>query len=271
MDEDEFYIVLLSNSSMKYYPDNTTGHFVTKLPRHMDLIGEWSVALVDIHIPLTFSTVPEIEEERRVKYSRWEDIETIDPDGSLIIEEGEFLVSSGVYASPELLLAELNERSNVTHIIFTLKAGSRVRAELSCAGCAGKKVHSFELSPCLRKILGFENGGAERFELGKNGIEGHTPMNLYSSVPTNLLVYADICKPYITGDVYTRLLRNVAIDQTFKNYGGIASKSFPQPIYIPLICPTFETIEIDLRSPTGRRVPFDYGTLTVTLHFRRKT
>lgn len=271
MDE-EFYIVLLSNSSMKYYPENTTGHFVTKLPRHIDLAGEWTVALVDIHIPLTFSTVPKNEEERRLKYLRWENIESIGPEGSLVIEEGEFFVAAGIYESPELLLAELNDHSDETHIIFTLNAGSRVRAEVACIGCTGTKIHSFELSPCLRKILGFENGKIERFELRENStIEGHTPMNLFSSMPTNLLVYADICKPYITGDVYTRLLRNVAMDQTFNNYGRIVSKSFSQPIYIPLICPTFETIEIDLRSPTGERVPFDYGTLTVTLHFRKKT
>ena len=123
----------------------------------------------------------------------------------------------------------------------------------------------------VRQILGFENGQTEKFELREDGIEGHTPMNLYSAMPTNLLVYADICKPYITGDVYTRLLRNIAMDHTFGSYGGIVSKSFSQPIYIPLICPSFETIKIDLRSPTGHHVQFDYGTLTVTLHFRKKT
>ena len=56
MDEEDFYIKLLTNSSTKYYPENSTGHFIMKLPRHIELNGEWSVALVDIHIPLTFSS-----------------------------------------------------------------------------------------------------------------------------------------------------------------------------------------------------------------------
>lgn len=271
MGDEDFYIVLLSNSSTKYYPNNSTGHFVTKLPRHIELTGQWSVALVDIHIPLTFSTVPKQVEERRVMYSRWERSDPpADGEVVLVVDEGEFLISPGVYSSLDLLIEELNEYSEETHINFSLNNGSYVRAETVCIGCTGK-VHSFELSRCLRRILGFEDGKTTKFDLQQDRVDGNTPGDIYSNVPTNLLVYADICQPYITGDVYTRLLRNVALDQTLYRYGGIASKSFSQPIYVPLICPTFETIEIDIRSPTGQTIPFDYGTLTVTLHFRKKT
>ena len=271
MDEEDFYIVLLSNSSTKYYPKNFTGHFITKLPRHIELNGEWSVALVDIHIPLTFSTVSKLIEERRVRYSRWEmNDPSVDGQDALLIDEGEFSVSPGVYSSLDSLLTELNSHSAKTHINFSLSNGSYIRAETTCIGYTGK-IHSFALSRCLRQILGFEDGKTSDYELQSDSIDGNTPANLYSNVPTNLLVYTDICRPYITGDVYTRLLRNVALDQALYRYGGVVSKSFAQPIYVPLICPAFETIEIDIRSPTGRAIPFDYGTLTVTLHFRKKT
>lgn len=268
MEEEEFYIVLLSNSSTKYYPENTTSHFVTQLPKHIELTGEWSVALVDIHIPLTFSTVPKTKVERCVKYARWDT--KAQPLQGLVASEGEFFVSPGVYTSLDLFLAELNEYSADSHINFSLNSGSYVRAEIECIGCTDK-IHSFELSRSLRQILGFEDGKTEKFELTKNSIDGNFPANLHSNVPTNLLVYTDICKPYITGDVYTRLLRNVALDLSTFEYGRVVSKSFSQPIYVPLICPAFQTIEIDIRSPTGHKIPFDHGTLTVTLHFRKKT
>lgn len=289
---DDFYIVLLSNGSMRYYPNNTTAHFTTKLPRHIELAGDWSVAMVDIHIPMTFSTVPNKTEDRRVKYSRkfvnfpdgggFEEGEFPAPplegaseviDASLE-EDGEFLVSPGIYSSVEHLLTELNAYVEESHIEFTLNTGSFIGVNKTCARTCYGEFHCFELPRGLRKILGFEDGKTERFivdsedDIGK-GIEGNTPANIYSNVPTNLLVYTDICKPYITGDVYTRLLRNVALDQEHFRYGGVISKSFSQPIYVPLICPTFETIEIDIRTSTGRTVPFDFGTLTVTLHFRK--
>ena len=46
--ESEFYVTLLSNSSMQYFPDNKTSNFVTKLPRTLQLDGEWEVGLAEI-------------------------------------------------------------------------------------------------------------------------------------------------------------------------------------------------------------------------------
>lgn len=263
---EEFYIILLSNSCMTYYPNNTTTHFTTKLPRHLDLAGDWRVALMDIHIPLTFSTLPKAENARRVRYSR----KVANFPEEMDFDKGEFLVSSGVYSSLDQLISQINDRSAESHIQLTLKTGSLVNARTACGINCNVDQHSFELSPELRRIFGFEDGKTEKFVIKRNGdIDGNTPGNLHANVPTNLLVYADICKPYITGDVYSRLLRNVALDGTAVAYGGVLSKSFSQPIYVPLLCPTFETIEIDLRTATGQPVPFDFGTLTLTLHFRK--
>lgn len=54
-----FYMTLLSNSSMAYYPENKTSSFTVQLPRYMCLDGDWEVALVEIHYPYTFSNVEE--------------------------------------------------------------------------------------------------------------------------------------------------------------------------------------------------------------------
>ena len=51
--QDQFYIVLPSNSSMNYFAENTTTHFITQLPHQIRLQGSWS-ALTEIQIPLTF-------------------------------------------------------------------------------------------------------------------------------------------------------------------------------------------------------------------------
>ena len=77
---EDFYIVLLSNSSMEYYPENKTTRFVTKLPRHVELPGKWFVALVEIQIPLTFQHVPGNRDQRKI------DIITDDGEKSVLLE-----------------------------------------------------------------------------------------------------------------------------------------------------------------------------------------
>jgi len=43
-----FYLTLPSNSSMKYYPDNTLAQFKTRLLSTIDLTGDWECGLSEI-------------------------------------------------------------------------------------------------------------------------------------------------------------------------------------------------------------------------------
>lgn len=47
MNNQSFYLTLLSNSSMEYFPENKTTIFSTKLPKPIILEGEWSVGVVE--------------------------------------------------------------------------------------------------------------------------------------------------------------------------------------------------------------------------------
>ena len=46
-----FYLTLPSNSSMKYYPENTVAQFTTKLNNMIELDGDWEVGLAEISVP----------------------------------------------------------------------------------------------------------------------------------------------------------------------------------------------------------------------------
>ena len=48
---EDFYMVLPSNSSMTYFPENTTCCFTTHLQREIKLHDEWLMGLVKIYIP----------------------------------------------------------------------------------------------------------------------------------------------------------------------------------------------------------------------------
>jgi hypothetical protein len=48
---DHFFVTLPSDSSAKYYPNNTVARFVTKLPETIRLQGQYEMALVEIIYP----------------------------------------------------------------------------------------------------------------------------------------------------------------------------------------------------------------------------
>ena len=57
--ESELDVTLPSNSSMKYFPNNKTSNFVTKLSRTLQLDGEWEVGLAEIDYPHTWYNICE--------------------------------------------------------------------------------------------------------------------------------------------------------------------------------------------------------------------
>ena len=54
-----FYVVLPSNSSLKYFPSNTVTQYVTKLAKPLEFFNEnhWEVALAEITFPNTLINV----------------------------------------------------------------------------------------------------------------------------------------------------------------------------------------------------------------------
>lgn len=59
MNEQSFYLTLLSNGSMQYFPNNMTSNFCVKLPKTIKLEGQWAVGLVEFQYPCTMLTVQE--------------------------------------------------------------------------------------------------------------------------------------------------------------------------------------------------------------------
>ena len=77
---------------------------------------------------------------------------------------------------------------------------------------------------------------------------------------------------YITGDVRTPLLRIVPIEICSHNYafGANLVKHFSFSNYISLQRTNFRMIEINIRDYLEKKIQFEFGTLTATLHFKRK-
>jgi hypothetical protein len=269
---DQFYITLPSNSSMKYFYNNTTTRYSTQLPRQIELIGEWEVALVEIQYPLTLQTVNEPFNVVRLHThhtakprENWEDVGSDRSEKKKRLTEAEYTVQPGVYTDIWQIIGALNAVGVLNEHLEFGRADSvddRLVVTRKCTCAAG---HYLSFSPGLYRQLGFPKMTTNV----ATKLMARHPVNLAGGVPAQMFIYSDLVEPRIVGDVCAPLLRIVqTVGKNFRS-GSSESKSLSPPHYVPLLLTSFRTIEIDIRDPLGRPMPFTHGTLTVTLHFKR--
>ena len=116
--------------------------------------------------------------------------------------------------------------------------------------------------------MGFESTNSI-FIRDEEPVVSDRPAYLSNGLPSMLMIYSDICEPYVTGDVQSRLLQTLSLNIDDYTYGSTRIESFSPPMFIRSLYNSFQTIEIDVRDQSGCAIPFDYGTLTVTLHFKK--
>lgn len=256
--KDEFYIVLPSNSSMDVYPANTTTRFTTYLPHEIVLTGTWSVALTEIQIPLTLQHVTPRSVDRIISFLP----KSLDDVQDMSISH----IPSGVYNNIDHLLDQINKLNDVMceHLDFSVGSGNCVKISKRC-DCEND--HFIALPKKLKKMLGFD-AGDEPIRV-KDIAFARYPANIRNGLPSYIMVYSNVLEPHVTGDVQTPLLRALTLNLERFSYGGFQVKNFSPPMYLPVLLSSFRSIEVDIRDQFGEPIPFDYGTLTVTLHFKR--
>ena len=160
------------------------------------------------------------------------------------------------------------------HIRLKLLRVNYVAIARAFNSASSKIKHVVRISETSRKILGFDNGHIDRlFRFSPDTDQGETtgdrPANHANVLPNALLMYTDIIKPYVAGDVQARLLRSVDLGVDRYINGNKNIKSCSNPMYLPLLLNAFQTIKIDIRCHLGNPILFDFGLLAVTLYFKR--
>ena len=88
----------------------------------------------------------------------------------------------------------------------------------------------------------------------------------------NIYIYASICKPIHVGGVMVPLLKSIWLDVGKKEYsfGEKYCVVIKNPMYLPVDARTINSMEINVRSDSGRLIPFTDGSVTsLTLHFKK--
>ena len=247
----DFYLTLPSNTEGA---NNTTSSFRVNLPTHIDLQGEWEVALSEIFYP-----------------NSWRNI--IENEGSIVLDGLKVpgtisIIPSKKYNSITELTKAINESlklPNIEDAVFTFKydqTKNRVVAKVYKGLGLRCKV-----SKKLQYILGFENQeilSGENIHLSR---EAEYPPDLNAGF-TSLFVYCNLIVPQVVGNVSTQVIRVVNVQKA--DYGENIEKAYPNPHYVPMLSKEFSSVEINIKDDVGNLVKFEYGKVIIKLHFRRR-
>lgn len=125
-------------------------------------------------------------------------------------------------------------------------------------------VERVELSQQLAYILGFE---PTHVATTSSNVQASYAPDMLGGI-SELYVYAPgLIEPVIVGNVMAPLLRIVVVRGRADE---IAHDTYVQPHYHKLLVKEVSEILIELRTSTGRLVPFEYGPCRLTLHFRKQ-
>lgn len=277
----DFYVTLFSNSSMNFYPGNKTGSFTVQLPRTMSLNGEWVVALTEIQYPYSFFNVQNGQNEIKIKEMlvtkkviEFISTNKVTPEVMAKKFKPTWIsckIEPGYYTSAEKLLNAVNaailEKTKNVNFFELDTASQKVKAVPAVIAEGNRLILGVKLSERLAVQLGYN----PNYEITEENSAAIHVLNLTSGIPDKMLIYCDIIEPQIIGDKCAKVMRTVTMtpDGAEPYFAKAYCKDFTQLQYIPLQTKNFESISIDIRDITSGIMPFQFGTSSVKLHFKR--
>lgn len=253
---DDFFITLISNSSLNYYPQNTTSNFSVQLPKKIELNDEWRVGLAEIHYNYNFFNIAENSNTFYIT------------EASIRSQHSKYVIKTGFYAQIDdiiyLILQETEKKfgswitydswKKQTIITKTDKIKSLIKEDDSL---------KIEFKGRLAMQLGFPpNTNVLEYD------ESPYTCNINFGIPDQIFIYTDIIEPQIVGDKAVQILR--IVNNKYNEYGASIFTEFKDIQYVSLMKKQFESINVILRDTSGLSFPFLHGISTIKLHFKRK-
>ena len=281
---DQFFLVLPSNSSMNIYPENKTSGYKVQLPHDLNLdVMKWEVGLSEIQLPNTFYNIREghntiikvykdlvlndldvlhkAEKDREKKKKLLDIMELLSnqPENTKVDYYQPISITPGLYQDiDEIIKALMNyeRRKNLQKIKYNFDPVTQKVFILSRSEKTQLNFNNSDIGYCF----GFDP--SEILTDKKTYVsKSITNLNLYQ----NCYVYTDIIQNQIVGDVKAPLLRVVPI----KN-GKFTYIHYDKPHFFAINRSNIFTVEVNIRDDRGDFLSFESGTVTVTLLFRRK-
>lgn len=239
-------------------------NYVTAMPNNIILEEEYEVALVEMSYTYSWYNVPSGE---KLKF--------YDEKDSLIAE---IEMKHGVYPSIEIIVEKINK--DVAKRFETMTKPYHTWPHLHYDHIFRKVIElpgrekasdtyriRFNMSGWMSNVLGLPVFDRQTGKIIK-GTENRHP-NLNGGIQS-IYVYTDIVAHSIVGDSLSQVLRVVDGPQK-ENFGEEVVARYVKPYYMPVQSKEFQKIEILLKDNLGELIRFNYGSVFIVLHFRKRT
>ena len=267
-----FYLTLLSDSSLSIYPKNQQSDFTVKLDRAIQIDkDQWEVGLVELITP---TEVKNITKKNNFFFVKLYDSQLCEDVGICSSAYNHRLtIETGFYKSPQHLVKEIQyqidtwigdylKKRNAS--VYVTYEETRGRVKL---GFQDSSKISLEFPKPLAEILGMDLyyanqplDDSKRY-IFRYGVDLNTEIH-------QLFVYSDIASYTILGDVTAPILRVVPFKNNTAN--NQSHLEFVNVHYVPVAKSFIDQVQISIKGGTGEDVPFISGKTLVKLHFRQK-
>lgn len=296
MKQDDF--IILASNVKSYSETNKASHFKTKLASRKNFSSEqdWRVAITEITYRQSWYNV----REKVIIHLLTRDGRTLTFDDlatELTIEPGFYPSVFELLKTINLKLQNLAGRVDKIPILF-MNIYSQI---VSIAPGVERDEHIGEneekekilpiLGSEIEKILGLVdsegNPLSDQLHILKSNVldslyqdryldikqrlenfevKGEYPADISAGL-NNIYIYSNIVRQSDVGDAYASILTTVPNIKSADGWGGSVHHEIKNLVYRPLQTRIFDTIEIDIRDDSGRRIPFEFGNVIVKLNF----
>lgn len=244
----EFFVMLTSEDSLNYFPENNPSDFYVRLPYLIMLDGDWCISASQVWMPKMWYNV----QQTPIKIYKHTDGET---DPSHGVGECDY-IQAGYYQNVATLLKEINSCTSKDGVHYSSLTYDGLKHKITIDVLKG-----YELK--LTKELALSLGSFETEFRGKKTLDMCPDLGRYETIA---YISIDIIEGQLSGrgvcnnlkmiNTYDTAFGDVIYDNIETNFARIASDRF-------------DTIHITIKDRFASIIKQEGGTTMVQLHFRR--
>jgi len=275
--EQDFYITLPSNVTSPYKQENTISNFVTKLPRRIQLSGQWEVGLAEISYSLSWYNIkktcevnlctfqPDPSSRSNITFltgnllraGRYDNLKDILHQIQEAAKKYMLLPSNEYphkYEPPDITFDERSRKVTIKHgrnlnylVYLTMERYlcEKLGIDYDSIKHEIKKKHKLYRQLLKQKRVPEPPSDIERTTVAERPIELNAGCK-------SLYIYSNIVKRSFVGNTMAPILRLVEVPSTAK-FGDQVVIAYAAPHYVPITTNEFEIIEIDIKDDTDEK------------------
>ena len=276
----DFYLTLLSDGSLKTFPQNTQSSFTVRLDHPINIESEkWEVALVELITP---SRVNNISENNNFFFLSFLDQAVLNAQGidttKDLCASGEgcheykLFLPEGNYNSPQHLVDEMQSVIDTKHGSLMKQINASISITYVKSTNRLKVVAQNPNQVRIRFPASLGQALGVNPDMSENPI-GNESYAFKYGVDLNILhnrlyVYSDVVDYTYLGDVTAPILRVVPFENSKRSQQS--HKEFVNMHYVPVGKSYIDQVHISIKGDTGKNIQFSSGKTLIKLHFRRR-